>query len=323
MPIELQEFLSRVSVVVLSFNRKEELERNVPKLIEMAQQYGVELIIVDNASGDGSTEYLRAIQGQFSEITICFNVGNQGVAGGRNSGWEKCTREFIASVDDDTRIDVNALAALIRVLRGNQRIGAVSPKISHAQTGALQCFHGDSRTSISGFHGACHVVRRDVYKQVGPLDPKCTFGGEELDYSIRIRAAGYDVVYSPEAEVRHNNFMREATEDLERRQKWAYNYVRVLFKHFPFSTAMLFASRSTLSHFLSASWAYGPLSAFSIVVATLRGVRDGRSSYSKIPDEVVRRYRDPHFKPDYGNHTIAGKLLRRLNRPGNPGGSVD
>lgn len=308
--------LHGVSVVVLSHNRAEELAANLPILIEAARNTGLELIVVDNASTDGSVDMLRewAAGGDLKAI---LNETNLGVAGGRNSGWRAVTREFILNIDDDVAVSVAAIGALQATMRDEPDIGVISPRIVHPRTGAHQCDHGDSAMDIANFHGACHMLRRDLVGQVGLNDEACSFGGEELDYSIRVRAAGHRVVYTPRATVLHNNHTRPGGEDRSRRGRWVYNFLRVYHKHFPWTVASGLSGRYLARHLLSGLRAHGPVFPLTLIVAGLRGMRDGRRQHRRVPDDVTRFYRNPELRPDFGNVPLTRKafgLLRRKAR---------
>src|SRR5207237_803956 len=124
--------LASVSVVVLSHNRREELVRNVETLCAVKAQEGFELIVVDNASNDGTRSELLRLKEEHPGLLLILSDVNAGVAGGRNLGWRAASREFILNLDDDTRVDLAAIRALYAAATASQDIGIVTPRVVHA-----------------------------------------------------------------------------------------------------------------------------------------------------------------------------------------------
>lgn len=306
--------LPMLSVVVLSHNRREELRRNMQVLCDLQALTGFELIVVDNASDDGTREDLGELRRQYPELIIILSERNLGVAGGRNLGWSTASRDFILNLDDDTRVDLGALRALCAELAASATIGIVTPRVVHAITGVCQNPYADTVREPANFHGACHIVRRALWQSVGRLDPECSFGGEELDYTIRARAAGYVTVCTPNVTVHHNSLVRPPSIDLLRRERWLYNYTRVLFKHFPPVRALLYAGRGLLAHLVSGITKHGPRVVPGLIVNAVIGARSGRRCYVRLPEAVRRFYANDRLLPDFGNVPLWRKALARASR---------
>lgn len=305
----MSENLAEVSIVVLSHNRKSDLEANLHQLLNMVRECRCELIVVDNASSDGSVEMIGGLVGGIEGVMFIRNEDNLGVAGGRNSGWRTARRDYILNIDDDTFVTSEAVAAMLAVLRRRTDAGIVSPRILQAETKAQQFDLGGDECSAGNFHGACHMVRAALVEKIGFNDEACSFGGEELDYSIRTRATGFDVVYTPLATVLHKNIVRQGKEGRGRRLRWVYNFVRVYHKHFPPGFAALLTARFVLSHLVSGLRVHGPRFLPAILTVALRGWRDGRRQYSRVPEAVVAFYKNPDLRPDIGNVPLHRKLV--------------
>jgi GT2 family glycosyltransferase len=315
--------LANLSVVVLSHNRREELRRNLQSLCELQDAVSFELIVVDNASTDGTQEDLSELQKRHRGLAVVFAHENLGVARGRNLGWARATRPYILNLDDDTHIELEDMSALLQAAAGSDSIGIVTPGIVDAATGALQngCYAGRVREPAN-FAGACHLVRREVWERVGELDPGCSFGGEEIDYSIRARAAGYSTVCLAEATARHHGTTRSNSAGRRRREQWVYNYTRVFFKHFPLRHALVFAGRGLVSHLVYGIAAHGPTVAVPLIYNSVRGAVDGRKCYVLLPEPALRFYTDPALLPDIGQVPLWRKLVARLTRSGRGGAPV-
>lgn len=303
--------LHDLSVVVLSYNRIDELRKNLPKLCKSSIANGFELIVVDNSSGDGSREFLEGLAIEYSCLKLICNDSNLGVAGGRNAGWRNATRDFILNIDDDTWVEEHDLFNLLDVAKSNSKVGVISPRIIHAISNESQCDHGADRCQISNFHGACHIVKKQAYLEVGEIDSGCSFGGEELDYSIRMRNAGFDVIYYPDVTVKHNSFVRKGADGAWRRRQWIYNFTRVFFKHFPFLRASVLALRYMASHMLSGLKSEGLVFCISLISPFVRGVIHGRQQYHPLVREVTTFYNNTKLRPEFGNVPFWKKICHQ------------
>jgi len=156
------------------------------------------------------------------------------------------------------------------------------------------------------------MVRRAVRRRAGDIDPVCTFGGEELDYSIKIRALGYKVMYVPDVTVMHNNVIRPGVEGANRRRMRAFNLPRLHFKYFPLRLAIMFSLRYGLVHTLSALRSGRPIVALGLPLYVARGALQGRRERVVLPSVVVDFYARTDTRPDFGNVPLWHKLNRRL-----------
>lgn len=304
--------LTDVSIVVLSYNRRDAIARNLATLLDLVEQTGCELVVVDNASADGSADVIRNLLNGRDHTVFIPSPINLGVAGGRNLGWREATRGHILSIDDDTIVSAEAVEALMAAMHRDSQLGIASPRIIHAKTGASQLSFSDGERQLSNFHGACHLIRRPVLDAIGYNDEGCAFGGEELDLSIRARAAGFAVEYVGQALVLHDNFARPGDEGRDRRERWIYNFTRVFNKHFPLAVAVPFSLRNLLSHIVVGGRSFGPWHSLALIGAAARGFRDGRRTHKSVPAAVVQFYRDPTLRPEYGNVPVWRKLMQRL-----------
>jgi GT2 family glycosyltransferase len=307
--------LDDVSIVVLSYNRRDELMRNLAVLCDLHVIARAELIIVDNHSTDGTQAELDALLVRVPSIKVIFSNVNLGVAGGRNKGWDAATRRFILNLDDDTRIDMAAARAMRDAALRLPGDAILTPKVLHAETGECQNGYGDTVNEPANFHGACHFLATKVARDVGPIDPQCTFGGEELDYSIRSRMRGYPTVFLPDIRVHHNSLPRKGSLGKWRRERWVYNFSRIYFKYFPKPYAVLFLMRFLLAQLMGAALGGDALVIPSLVRQAARGIANGRRDQVRLPEPVLKFYTDRRLVPDFGNRPMIDKLVSRLSPP--------
>jgi len=194
----------KVSVLVLNYNGKQHLEYCLPSLL--ATTYAnYEIVLLDNASTDGSVEYTRE---NFPQVTVLQNRENLGWAGGNNAGIRFALErgaEYIVLQNNDTRVDPRWLAGAVEVCEQDPRIGIVGFKMLQeyvqgedpdgARFAALaagwQTLAWESATHVTG---AALFTRADVFRDVGLIDEVYFAYGEEDDFEKRAMRAGYRMV---------------------------------------------------------------------------------------------------------------------------------
>ncbi len=298
-----------LSILILSYNRLDDLKENLEYLLKAFPKN--QICVVDNNSSDGTVNYLKTKKAESENLDVILNDTNLGVAEGRNTGRRKLKSKYILHLDDDTHISKNEVEKLVGYLESNLQIGVVSPRVIHKSTAFQQNEHGDETKEVGNYHGACHLVRYEALKVTGDIDPECTFGGEEIDYSIRLRENGFGVAYLHIAKAIHNNFTRVGVQNSDRRKKRVYNYCRIHHKHFTFRNALPFSLRYTTSHIKSAI-KNGLINAPLIYPwYMLKGVLSGRRQHEKVKKSVESYYRDKNTRPDFGNVPLVNKLQSR------------
>ena len=184
----------------------------------------MEVIVVDNASKNQEAEIIAQ---RYPQIKVIKSKKNLGFAGGNNLGIKASSGKYLFLVNNDTIFKFFNIQALIDRIESSATIGAVCPKIRFAWDNNPIQFAGYTplskitvRNRAIGFneedrgqydsphptpyaHGAAMLVKRDVIDKVG-LMPECYFlYYEELDWSMMITRAGYDIWYEPACTIYH------------------------------------------------------------------------------------------------------------------------
>lgn len=186
-----------------------------------------DVIIVDNASTDGSREMVRR---EFPGVTLVENATNRGVAGGRNDGLRIAMERgsgWTLLLDNDTRVAPDVLTELVAVGEADPRAGIVGAKIYFEGTekiiwgigGGLDlkrcyfdirgfdeedCGQYDQVVEVPYVMGCAQMVRRAVIEKVGAMDEGfVTYFAEDTDLCLRAKAAGWKSVVAPAAHVWH------------------------------------------------------------------------------------------------------------------------
>lgn len=210
-------------VVIPNLNGGNELLEAVQSLTEQSLQPYI--IVVDNASTDGSVEKLEQ---SFPGIEIMRNKRNLGYTGGVNPGFKRAIElgaAFVAPFNDDAVAHKSWLKHLVEYLEAHPRTGVVTPKVVSADkqrldgTGDYYTNWGlpyprgrreytltkyDDDTDIFAASGAASLYRVKALKEVGLLDQDFFAYYEDVDLSFRLQLAGWKVAYEPRSVVYHH-----------------------------------------------------------------------------------------------------------------------
>ena len=186
----------------------------------------IEVIVVDNASNEDEA---TIIEQRYPQITVIRSTKNLGFAGGNNLGIQASHGKYLFFINNDTLLSPQPsdFSHLIHRLEFSPKIGAVCPKIRFAwdnnpiqyagytplskitlRNSAIGCGEADNGQYDTAYltpyaHGAAMMVKREVIDKVG-LMPECYFlYYEELDWSMMIRRADYDIWYEPACTIYH------------------------------------------------------------------------------------------------------------------------
>ncbi|MCK8490389.1 glycosyltransferase family 2 protein [Spirosoma sp. RP8] len=188
-----------------------------------------EIIVVDNGSVENPTERIR--QGNYPNATVVVSPDNLGFSGGNNLGVRYAKGDYLFFLNNDTIVMPDLLEKLVEPFLRDATIGVTCPKIRyHDQPNVIQ-YAGyrplnpyTGRTWSIGLmepdkgqhdqpgptpfaHGAAMMVSRAVLERAGSLDDSFFLYYEELDWSARIRRAGFQIYYQAEALIYHRESM--------------------------------------------------------------------------------------------------------------------
>ena len=217
-----------VAIVILNWNGKEFLSKFLPSVL--ASTYaGKRVIVADNASTDGSVDFLRQ---HFPAVEIIINSRNEGFAKGYNTALQKIQSDYYVLLNSDVEVTPGWIEPVIELMESETSIGACQPKVlqyaaknlfeyAGACGGWIDAFgypfargrifdvveedRGQYNQALPCFwaSGAAMFVKASVYHGAGGFDEYFFAHQEEIDLCWRLQLAGYKVYVQPASVVYH------------------------------------------------------------------------------------------------------------------------
>ena len=224
-----------LSIVILSFNTKEVLAQCLDSLKKLIQELSFEVIVIDNASSDGSLEMLAS---KYTWVRSYQNEINLGFAAGNNIARKYVKGEYILFLNSDTVIYSGALSKTFDFISARDDVGAVTcklllssgkpdldarrsfptPWVALTHFSYLDRLFPTSRLfsrywygylpsnkthEVDSLEGAYCLARKKVLDEVGWFDETYFLDGEDIDLCWKIKNAGYKIYYYPDVWITH------------------------------------------------------------------------------------------------------------------------
>lgn len=242
-----------VSLIIVSYNTRDLLAQCLRSIATHAPH--AEVVVVDNASRDGSAEMVRS---EFPGVKLLALAGNGGFAAANNAGLPLCRGEFVVLLNSDTVLEDDGLDRCAALMRRSPKLGAVSPRLVGFDGRDQQCLHdppslrralrvaarlsptrgGEGPAREPWLAGTALMVRREAIDGLdGFLDDSYFMYWEDADLSARLRADGWELATCAEAHVRHHGGASGGGADESRRGPlfawYVYGKHRWFAKHRP------------------------------------------------------------------------------------------
>jgi len=220
----------KLSIIIVSWNTRDLLADCLDSVYENPPNGRFEIIIVDNASSDGSADMVRQ---RFPQARLIAKEENVGFAKGNNEAIPFCSGEYVLLLNPDTVVKPDALAALTHFMDTHPEAGAAGSRLLNPD-GSLQTscypapkltrelwrlFHldavrpygeyrmhkwsTDAAREVDVIKGASLIFRREVLEKVGFLDGAYFMYSEEVDLCLRVQRADWRLYWVPQSQVVH------------------------------------------------------------------------------------------------------------------------
>ncbi len=220
---------AKVAVVIVSYETRETL---LEGLAALGREAPTTVVVVDNASGDGSA---AAVRERFPAVRLVANPDNVGFARACNQGAREAREPLLLFLNPDATLAPGSLRTLAGLFEARPRLGIAGPRTRSAN-GDIQVSTGPDLSLVAEWRqrrlvrgvarrdpgalaeaerlhaaereadwvsGACLMIRREAFEAVSGFDERFFLYEEDADLCLRARQAGWQVLYSPAAEARH------------------------------------------------------------------------------------------------------------------------
>jgi len=224
----------KLSIIIVSWNVREDLVRCLRSIEENRPMSEFEVIVVDNASSDGTVDAVRC---DFPEVTIIANKENRGYAAANKQAVEKSRGEYTLFLNPDSIMLPETLDKLIEFMDDNEDVGICGPKLLN-EDGTIQAtvrrfpdfrsawyrytifkalcifrrhhhrymmydFSYDRQMDVDQVIGAALMTRRSIIDELGGMDELFFMYYEEVDFCYRVKNAGWRIVFVPDIVITH------------------------------------------------------------------------------------------------------------------------
>ncbi len=276
----MTEYRIKVSIIIPHWNGIETLSECIQSLIKTRFK-SYEIIIVDNASSDGSQKWIKQ---EYPNIILIENNKNYGYAGGCNIGATKAKGELIVFLNNDTIQDPDWLATMVEFIDKNKNIAAVQPKILNYYNKSIFDYAGGSGGYMDIFcfpfargrifinqeedtgqyddirqcfwaSGTALMVRKRLFLEVGKFDEIFFAHMEEIDLCWRFQAMGYQIWSEPRSVVFHKNAVSLPMQTHKKYYLNHRNSLLMLFGNYSFPNAFYLGTLRIIFEFIALFYA--------------------------------------------------------------------
>src|SRR5262245_60348989 len=232
-----------LSIIIVNWNGRALLAKCIESIAKHPPTVPYEIVVVDNASTDGSVEWLRAARSngplKGASFRLIENVENVGFGRANNIAFRQTRSRMVFMLNSDTEVKEGAIDRLIETLKSSEKAGGCGPKLLNTD-GSLQhsvyrnpptaweilvtglrlyyllprgirgalllgpYWDHASRRKARMLSGAAMLLRKEVIDSVGGFDEEFHFYGEDIELCLRIVNSGWELLFEPDAHVVHH-----------------------------------------------------------------------------------------------------------------------
>ncbi len=246
----------KLSIIIVNFNTKELLSRCLNSIFSHPCSEPFEVLVVDNASSDGSSEMIKQT---YPQVKLISNQENVGFARANNRGIREAKGIYILLLNSDTEVQKGSLQGLVNFMDYHPKAGAAGCQLL-LPDGTPQSFtygkdptlpylvkriffmilkrkylhrwSGDKEIEIDWVTGACMIVRKKAIDSAGYLDENIFMYFEDNDWCYRIRGKGWKIYFVPQIRVLHLGGRSLGADDPQRKADYYKSLVYFYKKHY-------------------------------------------------------------------------------------------
>ena len=227
--------MKTISVIIVNYNVRDFLEQALLSAGRALQNIPSEIIVVDNASADGSVQMIKE---RFPDVILIENKQNTGFSAGNNLGLRRASGKFIVLLNPDTVVQEDTFTKLLEFFEATPGASAATCKILNPDgTFSVDCRHSiptpltafwkllgldrlfpksrffakynltyldeNELNQVEAISGSFMMMRSEIIKKVGELDEDFFMYCEDIDYCHRINQAGGKIFYVPDSQIIH------------------------------------------------------------------------------------------------------------------------
>ncbi len=242
----------KISIVIVSWNVKNLLKRCLESIFVYSKNIELEIIVVDNASQDGTADMVKK---EFTKVRLIENNKNLGFAKANNQAIRKSRGEYILLLNPDTKFIEDTLSKIIKKMDSNDKIGVLGCRLlneNHTLQRSVRAFPRkrdiliiflklykifpqllykyfarnfdySREREVDQIMGAFFLVRSEVFEKIGYLDEKYFIWFEEVDFCYRVWHSGWKVVYTPASSIVHYGGQSFNQANTWKKQLWFFH----------------------------------------------------------------------------------------------------
>ncbi len=253
--------MPRLSIIIVTYNSMGHIDACLRSLVENRPAVDHEIVVVDNASTDGTAAAIRA---RWNGVRVIDAGANRGFARANNLGIQQTFGELILLLNPDTSIPAHAVDILLGALDARPDVAIAGPRLVSADGRAELSFgrmmsplaevrqkvlvRGSGRggpiamyvesmtrreRNVDWVSGACLLVRRTDAESVGLMDERYFMYAEDVDFCAAVRARGRRVLFYPAAEIVHIRGQSRATASAASERAYRRSQMAFYEKHHP------------------------------------------------------------------------------------------
>lgn len=254
----------KVSIIIVNWNTRELLRDCLASLYEKVQGLPFEVLVVDNASTDGSVEVIR---NGFPSVSLIVNSKNVGFAKANNQALEKSRAEYVLLLNSDTIVPEGVIGKMVEFMDDHPQAGAATGKLVFPDGSTQPYTFGNDPTlsylirrnlskllfkkdlhdwnasrpaEVGWVTGGFMMVRQRAMEEVGGLDENMFMYFEDNDWCLRMRQKGWKIFYNPDVEIIHLHGKSFGEQHQARKKEYYQSLTYFYEKHYgPFQTFLL------------------------------------------------------------------------------------